>query len=246
MGPFVLVKRKERKEVRKIMSKAKTLVMGTMIGVMAVLVVPATSFAQGPRRGLGDNDHRSPSPLVQNFIGKRGVLINVVVTGLNGTTINAMKDGKAYTIDASSARIRARFWGTLTLADIQVNDHLNVWGSWVDQARTSIKARLIRDLSDQRRAGTFFGTIAQVGSNTFVLKTFKRGDQNVSYVSGQIVDRRNKVIPFSDLKVGDRVRVRGLWDRTNTNITVDTSKRRNSQVKDFSIPARSPRPSATP
>lgn len=205
---------------------------------------PVVSFAQrGHARGDTGVGSGSASPAVR-VIGRRAVLIDAIVTGVSGSTLTVTKNSVTYSVDATAARLRARFWGNLALSDVQVNDHLNIWGTWVDQAKTSIKARLIRDLSDQRRGATFLGKITQVGSNTLVLETIKRGNQTVDYVSGPIVNRRQQTIAFSALSVGDRVRVRGLWNRTNTNILIDTSQRKNSQIKDFSLPAKSPKPSA--
>lgn len=224
----------------------------TKFAVSGVLVVSligqfvTVSYAQAERgrgQGNGLSATVSSSPKV---IGRKAVLLEAIVAGISGSTLNVTKNGQTFTVDTTAAKIRARFWGNLSLSDIQVNDHLNIWGTWTDQNKTSIKARLVRDLSDQRRAATFFGKITQIGTNTLVVATIKRGNQAVNYVSGPIVNRKQQTILFSALSVGDRVRVRGLWDRTNSNITVDTSKRKNAQIKDFSVPIASPKPSATP
>lgn len=213
---------------------------------------PATVSAEGHGLGLGQKFGpfgSSPLPKSTSFIGRRAVLADATVTGISGSTLTVSKNGTSYSIDASSAKFRGKFWGALVFADIQVNDHISVWGTWTDDAKTSIKAALIRDLSIQRRHATFFGTILTVVSNTLTLSTAKRGTQTVSYTSGPIVTRDQKPIGFSDLKVGDRIRVRGLWDTVANTIWIDTSKVKNSQIKDFSLPPRptaSPTPTATP
>lgn len=214
-------------------------IVATLFGQSSVV-----SFAQfGRHLGVGGSGSGSASPALR-VIGRRAVLTDAVVMSVSGTTITVTKSSTTYSVDGSAAKLRARFWGNLTLSDVQVNDHLSVWGTWADQPKTAIKARLIRDLSDQRREATFLGRISQLGSNTFILETIKRGNQTVNYVSGPIVDRRQQTLAFSALSVGDRVRVRGLWNRTNTNILVDASQRKNSQIKDFSLPTKSPKPSA--
>lgn len=215
------------------------------LGVIILLSSGKVTLAAKPNLASPRPGTPSASSLIRSQFRKAMRLLAAVVQGKSSSTLTVKKDGKEYSVDTSSAKINARFWGQLTLDDIQVNDKVNIWGTWTDETMTSIKARLIRDLSIQRRHATFFGTVKSIGSNSLVLDTAKRGSQNVSYVSGPIVNRKQEPVSFSAIRVGDKIRVRGLWDSASSAIAVDTSKDRVSQVKDFTLPLR-PSPSATP
>jgi hypothetical protein len=55
--------------------------------------------------------------------------------------------------------------------------------------------------------------------------------------STKFVDRRGKTIAQTDVAVSHRIRVKGMWDNTNSTITEVT------QVKDYSLPVK---PAGTP
>jgi len=170
---------------------------------------------------------------------------------INGATVKAAsesgltitKDGKDYTVTTStSTQIRRKFWGKSILSDIAVGHTVNVWGRWADDAQTTITARLIRDLSIQKRNGVFIGTVKSKDASSFVLSTRLRGDQTIMHdANTKFVNRRGVSITATEISVGDRVRVKGLWDRVTNNVTQVT------QVKDYSLPPRTATgtPSAT-
>ena len=54
--------------------------------------------------------------------------------------------------------------------------------------------------------------------------------KTVYFGTAKFVERKETSITLSDLKIGDRVRVKGVWDKTLNKITEVT------QIKDFSIP----------
>jgi hypothetical protein len=170
---------------------------------------------------------------------------NGQLTLIAGTTLTIQKDGKSYTVltDANT-QLRRKFWGKSMLSEFSVGDELNVVGMWQDENHTSITARFVRNLSIQKRFGVFFGTIKTISSSGFTIDTISRGTQTVA-VNGatEYTNRRGEKINFSDLAVGQRVRIRGLWDSKSSTITEVT------KIKDFSLPVRpvgSPAPSVSP
>ena len=195
-----------------------------------------TAFSLNFARRIGGTE-------AANLIGRFARIVDGSVSSISGSTLTVTKDGASYTVDASSAKIRARFWGSLGLSDIVVNDQVSVWGTWTDNNKTSLKARLIRDLSIQRRHATFFGHVTAISGNTISVNTLRRGAQTVTYISGPVVDRRQQTIALSAVSVGNLLRVRGIWDMKANTVTVDTSMMRNAQIKDFTLP---PRPSPSP
>lgn len=162
---------------------------------------------------------------------------------ISGTTLPAdltiTKDDKTYTVKVTEkTNLLRKFGGKSDLAEFSKGDILSVRGKWTDEAKTVLEARVIRNLSIQKRKGTFWGTIKSKADNTFVLAAAKRGDQTV-YLSGdtKIVNRMNVTVTFADLKLGDRVRVSGLWDNKLNKITEVT------RIKDWTTP---PKLSPTP
>lgn len=218
---------------------------GVLLGAVAVQVhaqtaTPTFTTNQQIRQDI-KNDRKDIRQDLKNLRqankGKFTHLVDAVVTAINGSSLTVSKNGKSYTVNTDgNTKFRRRFWGASNLGEISVNDHVNVWGVWADDAKTTITARLIRDTSIQKRRGVFIGTISSLSSNGFVLASKHRGNQTVTVSSSTKYIGRNEVaMSFSNLKTGDRVRVRGLWDKTNSTITEVT------EVKDFSFPKMTPK-----
>lgn len=164
----------------------------------------------------------------------RAAILGGTLSAKSGTTLTVTKDGKTYTVNTdNTTQLRRRFWGKATLDEMQVGDSVNVHGKWSDEAKTTIAAKLIRDVSIQKRFGVFFGTVQSLTSGGWVMTTVGRGNQTVTVSSStKFVDRAGRSITQNDIAVGHKVRAKGLWDRANNTIT------EVSHVKDFSLPAR--------
>lgn len=105
----------------------------------------------------------------------------------------------------------------MEVADMQVGDILQVQG--IMPSSTSIIATTIRDLSLQARHGIFEGTVQSITSSSFVLKTNHRGEQTINTSSSTIYKHLGKIVQFSDISVDAKVRVYGVWNTTNKNVT---------------------------
>lgn len=181
--------------------------------------------------------------LVEQIEGKLGWLLpfgfnRVELKTISGTILPAdltvSRDDKVYMVKVTDKTILLRkFGGKSELSEFSVGDTLSVRGKWTDEAKTILEARVIRNLSVQKRKGTFWGTIKSKGNNTFVLASVNRGEQAVYLGSDtKIFNRKQETITFADLKIGDRVRVSGLWDSKLNKITEVT------RIKDWSIPPK--------
>ncbi len=148
-------------------------------------------------------------------------------------TLTITKDGKTYTVNVDTkTQLRRRFWGKATWEEISIGDMVNVIGRWTDDSHTAINAVLVRDLSIQKKFGVFFGTVTANSGSTLMINT-KRGTETVTTnTSTKFVNRKEETIAKSDIKVGDKVRVRGLWDSKLNTIT------EVSKIKDYSLPAK--------
>jgi hypothetical protein len=177
---------------------------------------------------------------VKARIQTRAALIKATVTA-KGTDFLMVKgdDGKEYTVKVDAfTQWRRKFWGKSDFAETSIGDELNIHGKWNNEEMTEIQARLIRNISIQKRNGVFFGTVKSLASSGWIMTTIKRGDQTVT-ISGstRFIDRTGTWTGQNAILVGHRVRVRGLWDSINSTITEAT------EVKDFDLPAKkSPTP----
>jgi hypothetical protein len=167
--------------------------------------------------------------------GQAGHLSGATITAISSNSLTVKKDQKTYTITISSqTKILRHFWGKSKLSEFSVDDKINVWGKWTDDTKTTLDALVLRNLSIMKRHGVFFGEVSSLGSNSFVIKSINRGDQTVLYgTNTKFEDRRGTQISASDTKVGNKIRVKGLWDKANKKIT------EVEQVKNFSFPTRS-------
>lgn len=178
---------------------------------------------------------------IRNFLGVgKAVIGSGKLTAKSDTTLTVEKDGKSYTVNFDqNTQLRRRFWGKAELAEFSVGNTVNVIGHWTDDTHTAINAKLIRNLSIQKRWGVFFGEVKSLLGSGWVMttKSDNRADQTVT-VTGttQFKNRNGETITQADVKVGHKVRVRGLWDRSLHTVT------EVSDVKDFSLP---PVPTAT-
>lgn len=184
---------------------------------------------------------------IRNFIKKNfefGARIEGTILSVGTDSLSVKgNDGKTYQINVlSTTNLVRAFGGKSSLAEFSVGDKVMIFGKFTDSTDTAINANTIRDLSIQKRWGVFFGQITALNSNNFVMQTVERGVQTVYFGTSKFVNRKEAAINYADLKVGDRVRVKGVWDKTLNQIS------EVSQIKDFSLPVIAPTsvPSPTP
>ncbi len=143
--------------------------------------------------------------------------------------------GYNYKIDTTAAKMVRYSWGESNVDEISVGDIVNVAGYLDASDSYLVHAQTVRNVSIQKVVNVFKGAIASINasSTTFVLQTEERGNQTV-VVSGDtkiILEGGSvtcikapcpmmpvKVGSFSDLQVGMKVIVRGIWDKTNSTI----------------------------
>lgn len=164
---------------------------------------------------------------------KRAILLQASVTSVDTDRISVEKDGiTTVVLIGTDTRIVRRFFGTSTLAEIKTGHVVMVYGTWTDDTKTTIDATLIRDASIQLRYGVFVGTVTSISGTNLTFNSVNRSTQ-VADLSGTpvIVNRRMEKITLTDVKVGHRIRVKGMWDRSVNTIT-DVI-----QLKDYTLPA---------
>lgn len=162
------------------------------------------------------------------------------ITAINGTTFTVEKDDKTFTVltstfDGCTTVFRRRFWGNSSLTEYSVGNFVNVTGRFQDEAKTIIEACVVRNISIQKRFGAFVGEVLSLTSSGWVMSTVsdKRTNQTVTVSSNtKFNSRKEETIIQGDIQVGHRIRVKGMWNRTDNTITEVTS------VKDYSLPLK--------
>ncbi len=155
--------------------------------------------------------------------------VKVLTTGDSFLTVdNAGTTLKVNIVDET--HLRRKFWGKSQIDEFSVGDTIDVIGRWTDTSKTALTAILIRNESIQMRSGVFFGTVKSLTDGGFVMTTIHRDDETVTIGNAKLINRKQLVITQADIKVGDKVRVRGLWNNTSKTIT------EVREVKDFSLP----------
>ena len=127
---------------------------------------------------------------MKRFLGYgKAAIGSGTLTAKTDTTLTIEKDGKSYTVNLDSkTQLRRRFWGKAELSEFSVGNIVNVIGQWTDDTHTAINAKLVRNVSIERRFGVFFGEVKSLLSGGWVMstKSEKRADQTVTVTSSTV------------------------------------------------------------
>ena len=171
---------------------------------------------------------------IKNFMKKNlkfeaRVKGKITVVGSNNFSLNG-DDGTFQVNINDKTKFLRKFGGKSSLGEYSVGDEVIVFGKFTDDTKLIIDAKTVKNNSIQKRFGAFFGKITVKNIDNFIMETAERGTQTVYFGTAKIVNRKETNITLSDIKVGDRVRVKGVWDKTLSKIAEVI------QIKDFSIP----------
>ncbi len=172
--------------------------------------------------------HETKRELKATIAQKRDMSAKItgVVTSVGTNSITVRSGEKSYTInilaateDTNGTVLKRRFLGKATLAEFSIDNKVKVHGTWVDDARTAIDAARIWNMSISKYKGTFVGTVQSIDSTTIVFDPVKR-ERHVAYLGPTTAyrNRTGRVITLSDIKMGDKVRIRGTWDKSNKKV----------------------------
>jgi hypothetical protein len=200
-------------------------ILGILVSVLMMVPVLALAQNSGATTGRGYNikgtaDMHTP-PIRVGINGfatsTRASLISGTVVSVSGNSITLTgSKGVSYTVDATNAKFIRRFGAAMQLSDIQTGDMLLVTGV---VSGTSVAAKTIRDQSLQAHSGTFVGTVSAVNGTGFTLQSKQRNSQTINTTSATVFKKGTASSSLGDIAVGQTVTVRGVWDRTNSNVT---------------------------
>jgi len=171
-------------------------------GIISTLaMMPAMAFAQGPM------------PQTKIHLNSWvGTAINISGSSF---TLKAANGG-VYTVDAAAAKAHRRFGAEMQITDIQPGDSVVVRGT---ANGDTIKAEVVRDTSLQARNGVFSGRVIAVNNSSFELQSGARGSQVVNVDNATVFKKNGQSAQLTDVIVGSQVRVSGVWDKVNNNIS---------------------------
>lgn len=215
--------------------------ISSLLAITAASIIAVPVYAKGvdspPKRPFWTQLAQAKTTIKTNH--PRAAIGAGTLTAINGTTLTVDKNGTAYTVktgtfDRCTTKFVRRFGAPSGISEMTVGHTLNVTGVWEDvTAKTTVDACVIRDTSIQKRHGVFVGNVVSLTSTGWVMTTVraKRANQTVTVSSTTtMTNRANQAIAQSDIQVGHRVSVRGMWDSVNNTATEVTN------VKDFSLP----------
>lgn len=194
------------------------LLIGFLVGLASISSVAVLAADSA-------NDGRAANPVAKMMkkFNKRAVIGSGILGSKNGTTLTVSpKSGQpAVTVNTdTNTKFFRKFGAKSSLDELTLGDKLNVIGTWTDSTKTTIQATYVRDDSIQKRNGQFSGTVKSLLDGGFVLTPVKRVDQTVTVSSTtKLVGRKNKTIALTDIQVGDRVYVAGVWDSAANTLT---------------------------
>lgn len=182
-------------------------------------------------KGLLDQIKNQIKEKLQNL--RFSARIEGKITGLSNNSMSVEDDsGKIYSVNITEkTQLRRRFWGKAELSEFAVGNRVKIIGRYINEEKTEIETVLIRNLSIQRRWGVFFGEVITTSENYLIIKTVNRGDLTVYLTSEtKLKNRKEETIKWSEIQVGHKIRVKGVWDRDLKEI------RETEEVKNFSLP----------
>jgi len=142
------------------------------------------------------------------------------VIGFNGNqVIFSTTSAAKYSADTGNAQLSRKNGAVMEFSEILVGDKIEVNGRlWNDN---SISAGSIRDLSLYAHTGTYDGKIStiNVADSSFVMVSKAYGCQTIHTNSFTSYTKNNSAATFKDLSLGMTASVKGVWDRTKTDIT---------------------------
>lgn len=211
----------------------KGLAFAGVMGMSTVLplITPQVVLAHDSKLALAGDLKKH---IVKTIIGKSSTIRNGMVTAKNGSSFTVSKGDSSIEVDTDSdTKLMRRFGGSSSLDELNVNDKVNVTGTWDNDDKTKVRAKLVRNLSVMKKNAVLSGTVQEISDNGFKLQTAKKGTEEVSVSSDtNFINRKGEGISKSDVQTGHKVRVKGIWDKENHK------EDEVSQVKDFSLPEK--------
>ncbi len=129
-------------------------------------------------------------------------------------------------------RIFGKYWNKIGLSDIKLADSVSISGTTTSEDGLSVRASLIRDMSNSYRYWVGRGDVSGVDTNKKELIVSNAKFNSLVVEIGddtKLRDANNKDIVLTDIKVGDKVGYRGWLNEGDKRVT------KTKLVTDWSI-----------
>lgn len=154
-----------------------------------------------------------------------GAKITEILTTVTPGLIKVKVFGQDYKIEvATTTNVVRQHWGkaVMGLSEFSVGDIVNAYGNLDSTDYFLIHAKNLRNVSIQKLHAVVEGEVSSVSSstNSFVISVKKDGTNTVTINTdaNTQISSRNNLKTFSDIQVGMKVVVRGIWDKTLSKI----------------------------
>ena len=144
-----------------------------------------------------------------------GTVVKIYGSGIVFKSTNAA----TYSADTGNAQLLRRNGVAMKLEEFLPGDKISVTGTiWADN---SINAVSIKDLSLYTHTGAFTGKITTINTanNSFTMESKTYGEQTIFTTNFTSYTKNGTSVSFGDLELGMTASVKGVWDRSNKNIT---------------------------
>jgi hypothetical protein len=144
-----------------------------------------------------------------------GTVIRLYGSGIVFTTTSAA----TYSADIANAALLRKNGAAMQFAEILAGDKVEVKGQlWPDNGISPV---YIKDNSLYAHTGTFTGKIINISlaDSSFVIQSKTYGEQTIHTNNFTSFTKNGSSSGFGDLQLGMTTKVRGVWDRSNKNIT---------------------------
>ena len=195
------------------------LLLGALIGTL----LPAAAFADsGEHKGI-------TMPRVEvAFTGNGSALVRgAKVTGISGSTFTAQaligSTTASFTVTTGSSTEFVNYHGKKgSLADIVTGDVVSFRGMTAPGSLFTVNARVVKDWSSlsNNDKKSFRGDIQSIATSTqtFAMSTDSLGTITVKLASSTVISDGGSLL-FSNLVVGDDVKVEGSYDSGSKTLT---------------------------
>lgn len=205
------------------MNKHKVLISLASLATLIIVGLPV--FAQDTNTNSNNNDNSNVNVNINtnaplNFRPRVVFLAKAELKSISGQVLTALYKNKTYTINVTDkTQLKRRYNGKSNLNEFAVGNILQVVGKLT--AENTMEARLIRNLSIQKKNASFNGKIESIDAvnKKFVLKPNVRTTITVTVNDATKIMEKGQVKIFADLEVGMRVTSSGVWDKSNNTLT---------------------------
>ena len=198
----------------------------TAIALIAagVLVLALASFAGAETSSSTANSASNVHRMALTVSASGKVMLRGTLQSVGTNSIVVTSWGGSWTVNiGSDAKLVRRFGGASSLSEFQAGDDIQVNGAISRAAAWTVDAKIVKDNSIQARNADFTGTISGLNGSAFTLTTPRRGDIKVTVNADAKITVNGKAATVSDLANGQRVRVKGVWDRTQSTVAASNA-----------------------